>query len=192
MRPELDSKTNPEEFLNYYYLKEELFKFCKQNAIPPNGSKKELSNRIYEYLKSGRIVMPKKTASNKVSSYEEILTLNSKISDEYKNDERHRTFFKSIIGNQFKFNVLFMNWMKENTGKTYKEAVLEWKRIKEEKKFGKKTEISSQFEYNQYTRDFFKANTNRSREDAIKCWKYKKSLPGHNKYEESDLGVLNQ
>ena len=27
-------------------------------------------------------------------------------------------------------------------------------------------------------------------EDAIKCWKYKKSLKGHNKYEDSDLIAL--
>lgn len=27
-------------------------------------------------------------------------------------------------------------------------------------------------------------------EEAIKCWKYKKSLQGHNRYEKSDLIVI--
>ena len=58
-----------------------------------------------------------------------------------------------------------------------------------EKKNGK-TEISAQFEYNTYIRDFLTENHGRSLEDAIACWKYKKSLPGHNRYEQSDLIAL--
>lgn len=30
----------------------------------------------------------------------------------------------------------------------------------------------------------------RSLDEAITCWKYKKSLQGHNRYEKSDLVVL--
>ena len=54
-----------------------------------------------------------------------------------------------------------------------------------------KTEIGKQFEYNQYIRDFFKNNDDKSLDDAIACWKYKKSLKGHNKYENKDLEILN-
>ena len=54
-----------------------------------------------------------------------------------------------------------------------------------------KTEIDKQFQYNQYIRDFFKDNDDKTLKDAIKCWNYKKSLKGHNKYEKSDLDVLN-
>lgn len=83
-----------------------------------------------------------------------------------------------------------MDWMKENVGKTYQDAVNEWDRIYRLKKTGKKYKISAQFEYNQYTRDFFKANPKLKREDAIICWKYKKSKPGVNKYEAEDLNIL--
>lgn len=190
MRPELHKNINPEDFLRFYWLKEELAAFCKDYNIPRSGSKKELTERIYHFLKTGIITGGVKKAGTP-KSYKSIqLSLEAKIPEGYKNDELHRAFFKSVIGNHFKFNVPFMNWMKENAGKTYKEAVAEWKRIIDEKKEGKKTEISPQFEYNQYTRDFFAANPHRTREDAIKCWKYKKSLPGHNKYEKSDLAAL--
>ena len=189
MRPKLNLKTNSEEFLNYYWLKTELISFCKINNLPGSGSKDELTARIYEYLKSGKIIKPLKKGTKK-TIINIPLSLDAKIPEEYKNDERHRVFFKSVIGDHFKFNVLFMNWMKKNPGKTYKKAVAEWNRIIEAKKEGKKTEISSQFQYNQYTRDFFKANPNAKRSDLIKCWKYKKSLPGHNKYEDSDLNIL--
>ena len=62
-------------------------------------------------------------------------------------------------------------------------------KILEDKKKGK-TKIDKQFEYNTYIRDFFADNQGKSLEEAIKCWKYKKQLPGHNRYEKSDLMAL--
>ena len=53
-----------------------------------------------------------------------------------------------------------------------------------------KGEIEKQFEYNTYIRDFFAANKDKTLGQAIKCWKFKKSQKGHNKYEDSDLAVL--
>ncbi|WP_155830517.1 hypothetical protein [Butyrivibrio sp. NC3005] len=40
--------------------------------------------------------------------------------------------------------------------------------------------------------DFFADNKGASLDDAIRCWKYKKSLKGQNKYERSNLKVLEQ
>ena len=54
------------------------------------------------------------------------------------------------------------------------------------------TAIGKQFEYNTYIRDSFADNKGASLDDAIRCWKYKKSLKGQNKYERSDLKVLEQ
>ena len=84
----------------------------------------------------------------------------------------------------------FQQWLKANAGKNYSEAIEAYHLILEEKKKGK-TKIDKQFEYNTYIRDFFEANQGRSLDDAIKCWKYKKSLLGHNRYEDIDLEVLN-
>ncbi|MGL1893657.1 MAG: SAP domain-containing protein [Spirochaetaceae bacterium] len=191
MRPLLDTKIDPEEFLSFYWLKEELFTFCKMNSLPGSGSKDDITSRIYKYLKTGEVIKPV-NHSKKISINNSPLNLDAIIPEGYKNDERHREFFKSEIGEHFKFNVTFMNWMKVNNGKTYKDAITEWNRIIADKKKGKKTEISSQFQYNQYTRDFFKNNANGKREDAIKCWKYKKALPGHNRYEECDMVALQE
>ncbi len=190
MRPILNLDIKPEEFLNFYWLKEELFTFCKQNNLPGSGSKDEITERIYQYLKTGKIIKPSRRKKVKNTTEDSPLSLHSKIPKGYKNDLQHRSFFKSQIGEHFKFNVPFMKWMKENHGKTYKDAISEWNRIVTEKKQGNKSKISSQFQYNQYTRDFFKANPDARRDDAIKCWKYKKSLPGHNKYEKEDLLAL--
>ncbi len=190
MRPNLDKSISLESFQNYYWLKAELIEFCRDNNLSATGGKKELQQRIIHFLKTGERLVPAKKATNKSTHRRSPITLNARLGESYKNDELNRTFFKSVIGERFKFNVVFMKWVKQNYEMTYQDAVNEWLKIEKEKKSGKKQEISPQFEYNQYTRDFFKANPNRKRTDAINCWKYKKGLPGSNKYEDSDLNAL--
>lgn len=189
MRPLLNKEMNSREFLQYYWLKEELIDFCRSHGIPGGGSKAEVSQRIANFLQTGQV--PKGRKKGRASSYKaEPLHLDARIPEGYRNDQRHRSFFLEVIGPRFKFNGPFMQWMKENPGKTYREAVAQWRSIQLQMKRGDKRDILPQFEYNQYTRDFFKENPRRSRQEAIQCWKYKKSLPGHNRYETGDLEVL--
>ncbi|MPN23104.1 hypothetical protein SDC9_170489 [bioreactor metagenome] len=115
---------------------------------------------------------------------------NSLIENPFVCSERHRIFFKGKIGKQFSFNVQFQQWLKNNGGKTYQDAINAYKEIIKDKKTNKTT-IARQFEYNTYIRAFFEDNKGKSLENAIKCWKYKKSLPGHNCYERTDLQAIN-
>jgi hypothetical protein len=192
MRPDLNNKTDYDIFMDYYWLKEELLRFCKEYGLPGSGKKEEITYRIYHFLKTGEVLKVQNNSSVRKNAENQQICLSNPIPHDYKNDTRHRNFFKSVIGNHFSFNLPFMEWMKENTGRTYQEAIDQWIRIYNEKKTGKKYEIDSQFEYNQYTRDFFAANQKADRAAAIKCWKYKKSLPGHNRYEDSDLIILKE
>jgi len=179
------------EFLDQYWLKEQLVKICEENKLPKNGSKKDLLEYISCFIDKKPIV--KNENRTKSKSTIQKITIDMIIDINYSNDENHRRFFESEIGNSFKYNVRFMNWMKENKGKkTYKEAIIEWKKIFEENKKGYKNDIGKQFEYNQYTRDFFANNIGRTKEECIKCWNYKKSKLGSHKYEESDLKVLEE
>ena len=113
--------------------------------------------------------------------------MDSKLGENFKCSEDKRAFFESKIGTGFKFKVKFQKWLKANPDKTYREAIEAYYEIQKSKE---KTNIDKQFQYNQYIRDFFENNSDKSLDDAIKCWKYKKSLKGHNRYEESDLEVL--
>ena len=103
------------------------------------------------------------------------------IENDFVCSEKHRAFFKEKIGKGFSFNVQFQKWLKNNSGKNYGDAIEAYYQILEEKKHGK-TVIDKQFEYNKGKR----------LEEAIICWKYKKSLQGHNRYEQSDLIALSQ
>ncbi|WP_296881636.1 DUF6434 domain-containing protein [uncultured Methanobrevibacter sp.] len=184
----LTKELNPEEFAQYYFLKEELKDFCKSEGLKVSGSKQDLENRIVHYLKTGEELEEPVVKKSSIKATSEI-TLDSKLGENFKCSEDKRLFFEKEIGSGFKFKVKFQKWLKSNPDKTYRDAVAAYHEIQNS---NEKTEIGKQFQYNQYIRDFFQNNDDKSLDDAIKCWKYKKSLKGHNKYEKSDLEILNE
>ena len=188
-RPELTTALSGSSFAKWYWLKEELAGFCRANNIPSSGSKIELTNRIIEFLDSGEVKAEVPCKKRKTSNTVSEITLDSVIEDNFVCSEKHRAFFKEQIGSSFSFNVAFQKWLKSNSGKTYSDAIEAYKEIKKNSKNGRKN-IDRQFEYNTYVRDFFEHNKGLSLDDAIRCWKHKKSLPGHNRYEDSDLEIL--
>lgn len=194
-RPILNKSISTKDFQDFYWLKKELSKFCKEESLGSTGSKVELSNRILLYLKTGKtqIVTPKKKVkpNSMFDWHKESLRLNTIITDNYKNTQNARRFFIDQIGNHFKFNVKFMNWMKSNSGKTLKDAVNAWKRIKiESKNSSGKKDIAAQFEYNKYLRDFLAANPNSNRAIGIRLWNIKKTRRGDNVYRSDDLELI--
>lgn len=188
-RPDLDLKLSAGIFRQYYYLKEELVDFCRRNNLQATGSKSELSGRIEVFLESGKRIRAERKTQKTQSAGE--IKPNNIIEENFVCSEKHRAFFKEQVGKSFSFNVAFQKWLKSNAGKTYAEAITAYHQILQEKKSAKgKGEIERQFEYNTYIRDFFAANKDKTLGQAIKCWKFKKSQKGHNKYEDSDLAVL--
>lgn len=182
----LTKDLNPEEFRQYYFLKEDLKDFCRQEGLKVSGSKGDLENRIIHYLSTGE--KPVETSVkwiNHQTSYE--IELESKLGENFNCSQDKREFFENEIGNGFKFNVRFQKWLKANPDKTYRDAIEAYHEIQNS---NKKTEIGKQFQYNQYIRDFFEDNDDKSLKDAIKCWNYKKCIKGHNRYEKSDLVIL--
>ncbi len=188
-RPELCKELDSKIFRSFYYLKEELISFCRENNLPTSGGKVELTERIALFLETGKV--SEATAKRKAKKDIVIITESTIIESDIICSEKHRAFFKEKTGGSFSFNVAFQKWLKANAGKTYGDAVNAYHKIIEEKKKGK-TVIDKQFEYNAYIRDFFSDNKGKTLKDAIKCWKYKKSLQGHNRYEKADLVALEE
>lgn len=182
----LTRNLNPEEFKDYYFLKEELKDFCRAEGLNVSGSKQDLEKRIIHYLATGEELKELNVKKIRNDSLSEI-SLDSKLGENFKCSEDKRAFFEREIGKGFKFKVKFQKWLKSNPDKTYADAIEAYFEIQNS---GEKTKIDKQFQYNQYIRDFFENNDGKSLDDAIKCWKYKKSIKGHNKYEESDLEAL--
>lgn len=197
----LNKELSSAEFKEYYFLKEELKEFCRNEGLKISGSKNQLEKRIIYYLDTGKSlddsnsiekddkpIRPNFQKSDKTkASISKEIRLDSILGENFKCSEDKREFFEKEIGKGFKFKVKFQKWLKANPDKTYQDAINAYHELENS---NEKTEIGKQFQYNQYVRDFFKDNEDKTLNDAIKCWNYKKSIKGHNKYEKSDLCIL--
>lgn len=96
-------------------------------------------------------------------------------------------------GDGFKFNIAFMTWMKDNTGKTLADAVEEYLRQRAEAaQPGFQSEIANHNQFNQYTRDFLTDNPDKTMKDVRKFWALKRDMPsedGRHIYHKSDLDL---
>ena len=120
-RPPLDKYISLIDFNDFYWLKEELLEFCRENDIKASGGKIELTKRIQNFLLTGDKTTHAKLTQKPKSNFDwntEKLDNSTLITDNYKNTENVRAFFIKEIGTNFSFNVKFMNWLKENAGKT--------------------------------------------------------------------------
>ncbi len=89
-RPELDRQLDSAVFREYYYLKEELVRFCHENGLPTSGGKQELTERIAHYLETGK-VLPSAPKPKKSGAPAEI-TGDSIIEENFACTEKHRAF----------------------------------------------------------------------------------------------------
>lgn len=188
-RPNLNRRISIKDFQDFYWLKVELGNFCKEIGISGSGGKIEITNRISEYLKTGKVTKIEPKKSIKLPKPTHPITKETIIGIEYRSYKEKKDFFQSVIGKQFHFTVYLLDFFKQNAGKkTYSDFINEWYKEQELKKdpnFVKK--IAPQFEYNTYIREFLNNNPDKSKSDAIKYWKIKKVKRGDNKYSKKDL-----
>jgi hypothetical protein len=185
LRPNLTRDLSVNRFKEFYWLKEELQSFCRENGISASGSKIEISNRIETFLQTGEIRRPaKKSKMTKKMELQVDLTLDTIITENHRCSQNVRAFFKTMIP-RFHFSAYIQNYFKNNIGKTYRDVIDAWYEEEKRKKDPSyKKNIAPQFEYNQFIRDFFAdpKNQGKSRKDAIEAWNSIKKLPGSNKY----------
>jgi hypothetical protein len=116
------------------------------------------------------------------------LHLDRIITDRYKNTEKVRPFFTTAIQSHFQFNDLLANGMKQDCGKTLREAIQKWNRthlLKKDKNY--EFQNAPPFEYNTYIRDFLKNNSEFSIHDTRTYWMRKMQTRGSKKYTKEDL-----
>ena len=193
-RPDFSDIQTGEAFNQWYWLKAELVEICKASNLPYTGSKFELRDRIIYALDNNGALMPepkKKATQSKFNWARAVLTLDTVITDNVSFGPNFRKFMKAQIGNHFSCTGEFMAWVKENPGKTLKDAMLKWQELEDRKKDPNfRRAIASYNMYNQYMRDFLDDNPTLSFKDAQYFWSLKKQLPAENgfvKYAPSDL-----
>ncbi|MFP7168758.1 DUF6434 domain-containing protein [Terribacillus sp. 7520-G] len=180
MRPELTRMTKADDFLDYYWLKEELVQFCRENGLPASGSKMEITARIESFLRDGSMEKPTQKQSRKRKKTAEPLSRSTIITEDHRCSQDVRAFFKKEIGEHFHFSTYIQSYFRDNVGKTYEDAIRAWHE-EEIRKQGPayKKDIAPPFEYNRFIRKFFSdpANKDKSCAQAVKAWNKKKSRP---------------
>jgi len=111
------------------------------------------------------------------------------ITDNYRNTQNVRRFFKSQLGTGFAFNIAFMDWMKANAGRTLADACEAYRALKANPA---QTQIRAHNQFNQYTRDYLADNPGHSLADVRRAWSRKIAQPsptGRHVYARADLDL---
>ena len=193
-RPEIAAISSGRELRKWYWRKDELVPHARNLGLKTGGNKFVVLERIAHFLDTGE-----KTPANEVRHkpkskfdwHSSELSKTTEITDNYKNTQNVRRFFKNEIGQEFKFNIAFMDWIKVNEGRTLADACEAYREIKKQQaKPGFKTSIKSHNQFNQYTRDFLEDNPELNIEDVRRVWARKTQIPsknGRHIYTPSDL-----
>ena len=191
-RPNIEDIKTGAELVCWYWLKEELVAYCKSADMNYTGVKFDILEQISRFLDNKPVEKEQKVkVQSQFDWHSEPLTLETIITDSYKNSQNVRRFFQENCSAKFNFNIAFMAWMKANVGKTLRDAVAEWERQNAQSKNKNfKTDIPKGNQYNQYMRDFFADNPDKTIKEARHFWALKRALPlGFHKYERTDLNL---
>lgn len=197
-RPDVQSIETGAELRRWYWRKDELIAAAKYHRVKTTDGKFQILDRIAHFLDTGERSFPGDKKVKVTSSFDwktAELSLDTVITDSYKNTQNVRSFFKENAHPAFKFNTPFMEWMKDNVGLTLADACEAYLASKAEQSMpGFQSEIKSHNQFNQFTRDFLADNPELGMKHVRQAWAEKIKLPsddGRHVYDQDDLRLLN-
>lgn len=189
-RPDIAAIVSGAELKRWYWLKDELTAEARRRGLRTAGGKFAILDRIAHFLDTGEKAAPQDTPSKARSTFDwhsAPLSPDTVITDSYRNSQNVRRFFKSQVGDGFKFTIGFMDWIRTHHGATLADAVAEYLRMTAA---GERAPIRDHNQFNQYTVDFLKDQPGATMEEVRRVWALKRALPsedGRHVYERSDL-----
>jgi len=187
-RPRIENVSTVAELVQWYWLKSELVSFARQSGVAYNCGKPELLSRLCHWLETGEKVVKKKPPiRSKFDWTKETLTLETVITDSYRNTQNMRLFMRSHAAEHFTFSNEFMAWMRSAQGKTLRTAVAFWLDLDARKKRdGYREKPLPQNQYNQFSRDISVAAPGISAKDIRRIWAIKRARPAPHLYQKGD------
>ncbi|MEM6306114.1 MAG: DUF6434 domain-containing protein [Pseudomonadota bacterium] len=189
-RPDIATLKTGAELKRWYWRKDELLAHAKDLKLKTTGGKFQILDRIAHFLDTGERAFPGDIAPRPTSTFDwhgAPLTDETVITDNYRNSQNVRRYFRERLGARFKFNIAMMDWMRANAGKTLGDAVAAYDSFQAAPGTSK---IADHNQFNQYTRDFLKDNPGLGMHDVRRIWALKIQEPsetGRHRYERSDL-----
>jgi hypothetical protein len=168
-RPTLNRQITPDDFLSYYWLKDELIDFLRVHDLPTSGSKQALTDRICHFLVTGSVEnKPSQKISKRTDEMPTSFSRQSVIGAGWRCSQDLRAFFEQEIGGHFHFDSVMRDFIHFGTGKTLEEAIITWEAAQQQPKAEKS--IALQFEYNRHIREYFKNHPGAALQEAIHAW----------------------
>lgn len=120
-RPDFNKIESYNEFIKYYWYRDELKKICKSLGVASNGTKQELNYYIEQYF-NGNIIKDNKYKASKVK--DSSINLNSKLLEcGFCFNQKFREYFSKLTNiTNFKFNAnMASTWrmVKKNNDKNF-------------------------------------------------------------------------
>lgn len=190
-RPNFTDISSGADFDNWYWGKDELAQLCEMLGLPISGTKAELRERIKYALDNLGEHKPKEPKKSKFDWANEELTIETVITDNVTFNDNFRIFMRSHIGDQFTCNYDFMNWVRDNEGKTLGDAIMKWHAIKAQKS-DPHYQSSPNSLFRKYVKDFLADNKKSNKEEAQKYWRERIQHPapeGKVEYSKEDLNL---
>ena len=191
-RPDITTLTSGAELKRWYWLKDELAVEAKRRSLKCSDGKFAILDRLAHFLDTGETSLPSDNRTKTQSKFDwhsAPLAPDTVITDSYRNSQNVRRFFKAQVGDQFKFTIGFMDWIRQNHGATLADAVAEYRRMTAA---GEKAPIREHNQFNQYTVDFLRDNPGAGMDEVRRVWALRRALPtddGRHRYERSDLDL---
>jgi SAP domain-containing new25/Domain of unknown function (DUF6434) len=176
-RPPLARSLDATEFRRWYWLKQELLDFAKQEGIATSGDKPTLSNRIALFLTgvdAQQISTTIRTARHTISRrLPEPLTAETVLGPRQASSQQLRTFFETEIGRRFSYDVHMRTFLASDQHKTLGDAVEHWYATRG----AAKPETLPQLELVRFTKAWHAANPTGTQVECRAAWQRYKALP---------------
>ncbi|MEM6689807.1 MAG: DUF6434 domain-containing protein [Planctomycetota bacterium] len=186
-RPPITLVRSSEELRQWYFLKSDLVAHAKSLGLSTGGNKPELIERIGIYLDTGEVVSStRKKPKSRFDWGKEKLTMETPITDNYRNTRNVRGFMLLNASARFKFSNEFMAWMRSNVGKTLADAITFWKELDRKKKAGYREKPLPQNQFNRFTREISSAVPGISAAKIRKVWAVKSAGAAPHSYKPGD------
>lgn len=173
-RPPLTAELTEQEFLRWYWLKEELQAFARDRDVRATGSKALLTARIAASLAGRSFVEPTPARRASGPQLAGVLTAETVIPVGQRCSQVIRGWMVSQIGPSFHFDAEMRAFFAASDGTTTMQDALDhWHRTRGQGV----TSIDEQFEYNRFTRSWHAAHPEASREELLDAWRAYRNTP---------------
>ncbi len=176
-RPDLTPALPADEFVRWYWLKDELAAFARVLGISATGAKAVLSERIGAALAGEDYAEPVAGAGARRRTGPQLsgpLTAHTVIPAGQRCSQVVRAWFVEQIGTGFAFDAPMREFFAATDGhQTLADALAHWRATRDRPQ----REIDAQFEYNRFTRAWHREHPTGTRAELLSDWQAYRGLP---------------